>query len=94
MTATAHEMTGSGTVRKLSVADCQLETEGSCTVNKSSMVEMRIHVPALGWSIIIDEAVVQWIRGKQIGLSFMTVRVREGDRLAWVMRRSEQDMNY
>lgn len=51
-------MNGSGTVRDLSIIGCQIELERFCPIKKSSLTEVRIQVPDLGWSIIIDEAVV------------------------------------
>jgi hypothetical protein len=57
-------------------------------------MEVCIQVPDLGWSILIDEAVVQWVRGTRLGLSFVSVRATEGDRLAWVMARGALQENH
>ena len=76
MSANGFEMHASGTLVDLSIMGCQIEMESSCPIKKSALMEVRIHVPDLGWSIIIDEAVVQWIKGKLVGLCFVSVRVR------------------
>ena len=81
------EMNGTGTVLDLSIIGCQIEIERSSPITKASVMEVRIQVPDFGGSVILDEAVVQWISGKRMGLFFMSVRVAEADRLAWVIRR-------
>ena len=87
ISANGNEINGRGTVMDLSIIGCQIEIERSWPIKDSSLMEVRIQVPDLGWSIIIDEAVVQWIHGTRMGLCFVNVRVTEADRLAWVMRR-------
>ena len=65
----------------------KIEIETHCSINKSSVIEVCLQIPDLGWSILIDEAVVQWVKGNRLGLSFVSVRAPEGDRLAWIMAR-------
>jgi hypothetical protein len=69
----------SGTVLDLAVMGCQIELETSCSIKQSALLEVRIYVPDLGWTIIIEEAVVQWVTANRLGLSFVSVRLPEGD---------------
>jgi hypothetical protein len=55
--------------------------ETPCPINKSSVIEVCLQIPDLRWSILIDEAVVQWVKGNRLGLSFVSVRAAEG--VAW-----------
>jgi hypothetical protein len=87
MSANGIPMTGSGIVRDLASMGCQIEIENVCPINKSSVIEVCLQVPDLGWSILIDEAVVQWVKGNRFGLFFVSVRATEGDRLAWIITR-------
>lgn len=83
------QIQASGRVLDLSVTGCQIELHTSFIVSPSSM-EVRIDVPDLGWSIIVDEAIVQWVEGNLVGLSFVSLRPTEGDRLAWISRGSKE----
>jgi hypothetical protein len=94
MSANGIEMNASGSVRDLASMGCQIETDSPCSINKSSVMEVCLHVPELGWSITIDEAVVQWVKGNRVGLSFVSVRATEGDRLAWVLARAGKDVSH
>ena len=80
-------MTVRGIIRDLASMGCQIEIEPPCPINKSSVIEVCLQIPDLGWSILIDEAVVQWVKGNRFGLSFVSVRAIEGDRLAWIITR-------
>lgn len=83
-----------GPFRDLSIIGCQIERERFCPIKLSSILEVRIRVTDLGWSIIIDEAVVGWISSKRMGLFCTNVPLPEADRLAWVMRRSKTDEHH
>jgi hypothetical protein len=87
MSANGIPMTARGIVRDLASMGCQMEIETPCPINKSSVIEVCLQIPDLGWSILIDEAVVQWVKGNRLGLSFVSVRAAEGDRLAWIIAR-------
>jgi hypothetical protein len=62
MSADGIPMTASGIVRDLASMGCQIEIETPCPINKSSVIEVCLQVPDLGWSILINEAVVQWVK--------------------------------
>ena len=94
LSANGIRITATGIVRDLASMGCQIELESPCAINKSSILEVCIHVPDLGWSILIDKAVVQWVTGNRLGLSFVSVRATEGDRLAWVMARGAKHENH
>ena len=86
MSTFAPQTEGSGTVVDLSVAGCQLES--SVRMPEYAHMEVRIHIPDLDWTIVVDEAIVQWMMGDTYGLRFLNVRPIEGDRLAWIIARN------
>jgi hypothetical protein len=78
-----------GSVLDLSLAGGRVEA--ALTVHKSLMMELRIYVPDLDWPIMVDEAVVQWVKGNTFGLQFVRLRQTQADRLAWVMTRVAEE---
>ena len=40
---------------------------------------------------MVDEAVVQWVKGNTFGLQFVRLRQNQADRLAWVMARVAEE---
>jgi PilZ domain len=86
MSAFRFRKEGSGTVLDLSTIGCRLKT--SLTMPQSSLIELRIHIPELDWTIMVDEAIVQWVKENIVGLRFVSLRPTEGDRLAWVISRT------
>ena len=82
---------GSGTVRDLSAEGCQLTAALVGMMPQSTVMELRIHIPDLQWTIVVDEAVIEWVKGAVMGVQFVSLRPTEGDRLAWIMMRTAHD---
>jgi hypothetical protein len=78
-----------GSVLDLSLAGGRVEA--SLAVQTSLAMELRIYVPDLDWPIMVDEAVVQWVKGNTFGLQFVRLRQNQADRLAWVMARVAEE---
>lgn len=76
-------MEGIGTLEDLSVAGCRIKSD--VPVQWGLPVELRIHVPDLGWPLMIDKAQVQWLRGDTFGLAFVGVKTSEQQRLDQVV---------
>jgi hypothetical protein len=74
-----------GTILDLSVAGCRVES--LVPVEQSAVMELRIYVPDLDWPLMVDEAVVQWVKGNSFGLHFVKARPGTQDRLSWVLTR-------
>jgi hypothetical protein len=49
------------------------------------LLELRIYIPDLDWPLMVDGAVVQWVKGHTFGLRFLRLRQTEEDRLAEVI---------
>jgi hypothetical protein len=82
---------GSGTVRDLSAEGCQLTAALVGMMPQSTVMELRIHIPDLQWTIVVDEAVIEWVKGAVMGVRFVSLRPTEGDRLAWIITRTDHD---
>ena len=80
---------GRGTLLDLSLGGCRVEAPLS--VQPSILLELRIYVPDLDWPLMVDGAVVQWVKGNTFGLRFLRLRPTEADRLAEVISRLEND---
>jgi hypothetical protein len=65
--------------------------EAPFEVKPSSLLELRIYIPDLDWPLMVDGAVVQWVKGHTFGLRFLRLRQTEGDRLAEVISWLEND---
>jgi hypothetical protein len=76
-------MEGFGTLEDLSVAGCRIKSD--VPVQWGLPVELRIHVPDLGWPVMINRAQVQWLRGDTFGLAFVGVTATEQQRLDQVV---------
>jgi hypothetical protein len=80
---------GRGTVLELSAEGCRLTA--ALTMPQSTVMELGIYIPDLQWRIVVDEAVIEWVKGAVMGVRFVSLRPTEGDRLAWIMARSGHD---
>ena len=78
-----------GTILDLSVAGCRVES--LVPVQPSAVMELRIYVPDLDWPIMVDEAIVQWVKGRSFGLHFVKTRQGTKDRLSWVLARLAEE---
>jgi hypothetical protein len=76
---------GMGSVLDLSLGGCRVEAPFA--VQQSLLMELRIYVPDLEWPLMVDGAVVQWVKGQTFGLRFLQLRQTEDDRLAQVIAR-------
>jgi hypothetical protein len=74
-----------GTVLDLSLEGCRVEAP--IAVQESLLMELRIYVPDLDWPLMVDGAVVQWVKGQTFGLRFLRLSQTEDDRLAQVIAR-------
>jgi hypothetical protein len=72
----AKQLEGMGVLLDLSVGGCRIESP--VLVAPGFSLELRIHVPALEWPIMIEAASVQWVSGLMFGLAFF--RLKEGER--------------
>jgi hypothetical protein len=78
-----------GTILDLSVIGCRVES--LVPVEQSAVMELRIYVPDLDWPLMVDEAVVQWVKGNSFGLYFVKARPGTQDRLSWVLTRLAEE---
>jgi PilZ domain len=74
---------GRGTIIDLSLGGCRVEAP--LNVQPSILLELRIYIPELDWPLMVDGAVVQWVKGHTFGLRFLRLRQTEEDRLAEVI---------
>jgi hypothetical protein len=84
-TGTGTVVEGMGTVFDLSLGGCRVETP--IAVHQHLLVELRIYVPDLDWPLMVDGAVVQWVKANTFGLRFLRLRQSENNRLARVIAR-------
>ena len=78
-----------GAILDLSLTGCRIEAP--VPVQASAVMELRIYVPDLDWPLMVDGAVVQWVKGTTFGLRFLKTRLEEQDRLARVIARIAED---
>jgi len=72
-----------GTVLDLSLGGCRVEAP--LAVEPHLLLELRIYIPHLEWPLMVDRAVVQWVKENIFGLRFLRLRQAENDRLARVI---------
>ena len=72
-----------GTILDLSVGGCCVEAPTA--VVPQLLLELRIYIPDLDWPLIVDGAVVQWVKDQTFGLRFLRLRPAENHRLAHVI---------
>jgi hypothetical protein len=70
---------GTGVMLDLSVGGCQLKSP--VTFAQGQLLELRVSIPGMESSLIIDGARVQWVSGQLIGLAFVRIRSTEQQRL-------------
>jgi len=80
---------GRGTILDLSLGGCRVEAP--LDLQPSILLELRIYIPDLDWPLMVDGAVVQWVKGKTFGLRFLRLRKSEEERLAKVISCLEND---
>lgn len=82
-TGTGTVVEGTGTILDLSVGGCRVEAP--IAVEPNLLLELRIYIPDLDWPLIVDGAVVQWVKEQTFGLRFLRLRPAENNRLAHVI---------
>ena len=82
-TGTGTVVEGMGTVLDLSLGGCRVEAP--IAMEPHLLVELRIYIPDLEWPLMVDRAVVQWVKENTFGLRFLGLRPAENDRLAQVL---------
>ena len=61
-----------GSILDLSLGGCRVEAP--LVVEPSILLELRIYIPGLDWPLMVDGAVVQWVKGHTFGLRFLRLR--------------------
>ena len=82
-TGTESVVEGTGTILDLSVGGCRVEAP--IAVEPNLLLELRIYIPDLDWPLIVDGAVVQWVKGQTFSLRFLRLRPAENHRLTRVI---------
>ena len=80
---------GRGAVLDLSLEGCRVEAP--LVVQPSMLLELRIYIPELDWPLMVDGAVVRWVKGHTFDLRFLRLRPTEVDRLAEVISQMGND---
>ncbi len=88
-TGTGTVVEGTGTILDLSVGGCRIEAP--IAVEPNLLLELRIYIPDLDWPLIVDGAVVQWVKDQTFGLRFLRLRPAENNRLARVIAKIATD---
>ena len=74
-----------GAVLDLSLSGCQVRVP--VMVYPTLVMELRISAPDLHRPILVERAVVQWVKGDTFGLHFSVLQKAEFIRLGWVIAR-------
>ena len=82
-TGTGTVVEGMGTILDLSLGGCRVESP--IAVDPHHLVELRIYIPDLDWPLMVDGAVVQWVKEHTFGLRFLRLRPAENHHLARVI---------
>ncbi|MGH7205313.1 MAG: PilZ domain-containing protein [Nitrospiraceae bacterium] len=70
-TFTGHQIEGEGKAIDLSQGGCRIESDLS--IPASTTLELRLYVPELDWPLRVEQAVVKWARGREVGLEFVRI---------------------
>jgi hypothetical protein len=82
-----------GTVLDLSLSGCQVRVP--IMVYPKLVMELRIYAPELDRPILVERAVVQWVKGDTFGLHFLVLEKAELMRLGWVVAKlGEEETHY
>jgi len=65
------QVEGEGTMVNLSMDGCKIESD--LNVQKDQVLALRVHVPQFDYPLQVEQAAVQWTKGKKFGLHFMRV---------------------
>jgi len=72
-------ITGSGTVRNLSMGGCVLESDSN--LRRGDHMKLRINLPEQESPIQVGLATVRWVKGQESGLGFINMEPEEQARL-------------
>jgi hypothetical protein len=78
-----------GVILDLSLSGCQVRVP--IMVYPTLVMELRIYAPDLDRPIMVERAVVQWVKGDTFGLHFLVLQKAEFIRLGWVVARAAED---
>ena len=78
-----------GAILDLSLSGCQVRVP--IMVYPSLVMELRIYTPDWERPIVVEKAVVQWVKGDTFGLHFLALQQSELVRLGWVIARLSED---
>lgn len=78
-----------GAILDLSLSGCQVRVP--IMVYPSLVMELRIFTPDWERPIVVEKAVVQWVKGDTFGLHFLVLQKAELMRLGWVIARVAED---
>jgi hypothetical protein len=82
-----------GTVLDLSLSGCQVRVP--IMVYPKLVMELRIYAPDADRPILVERAVVQWVKGDTFGLHFLVLEKAELMRLGWVVAKlAEEEAHY
>jgi hypothetical protein len=82
-----------GAVLDVSLSGCQVRVP--IMVYPKLVMELRIYAPDLDRPILVERAVVQWVKGDTFGLHFLVLEKAELMRLGWVVAKLvEEEMHY
>jgi hypothetical protein len=82
-TGTETVVEGTGRILDLALGGCRIEAP--IAVEPNLLLELRIYIPDLDWPLIVDGAVVQWVKQHTFGLRFLRLRQTDNNRLARVI---------
>jgi hypothetical protein len=78
-----------GAILDLSLSGCEVRVP--IMVYPSLVMALRIFTPDWERPIVIEKAVVQWVKGDTFGLHFLVLQKAELMRLGWVIARVAED---
>ena len=61
---------GEGTITNLTLQGCRMETHLIVPVH--TYLELRLHMSLTDSPLVVDLAAVRWVRGRQLGIEFLT----------------------
>lgn len=78
-----------GVVMNLSKTGCLIECDAQVYAGMS--VAIRIEVPSEAAPLLIERAAVRWNRGRQVGVSFVSVAQPQQERLNQLLLHAQQE---
>jgi hypothetical protein len=78
--------TGEGTIVDLGVGGCRVESVTLVPV--TTYLELRLEVSLMGPPILVDLATVRWVRDRQLGLEFLSLRPEHQARLLCIIEQA------